>query len=146
MLKLTFYIWFDDEQSSELDMRNLEFNPGIGGTQFVTMLIVTELAKAAYHTRIITNKKITSLHDDIEVVHANNYADLLVRVAKESSSINIFTNEIYNKYKNIVSKDAINILWMHHPHQIVFDRKVNAVVSIGEYQFESNIVSHVEFT
>ncbi len=114
-----------------LSIKNYSSNPGIGGTEYVTLKIIYELNKLSEKLKIrfATEQKVIS--KEIKII---------TRKEKIENSILVLPISQINYLNTLNIKNCRIILWSHHPHDSInhLKHKYKEVISLGEYQYASN--------
>jgi len=124
--------FFNNSESLNLiDFSNYADNPGIGGTEYVTMRILYDLA-AYYHNDefyFLTERNITNrtMLPNLQIVNPRS----------ASLDVCVIANSQFNEFKNILCSSKRNIIWSHHPHDEL-DESIREAVFLGDYHLESN--------
>jgi glycosyltransferase involved in cell wall biosynthesis len=124
--------FFNNSESLNLiDFSNYADNPGIGGTEYVTMRILYDLA-AYYHNdefylvtarNIINQTTLPNLH----IAHPRSV----------SLDVCVIANSHFKEFEKIPCSSKRNIIWSHHPHDEL-DDSINEAVFLGDYHLYSN--------
>ena len=124
--------FFNNSKSlSTIDFSDYTDNPGIGGTEYVTMRILHDLA--VYYTDdefyLLTEWDITDLAKlpNLHIVNPRNV----------SLDVCVIANSHYKEFKKNRCSSKRNIIWSHHPHDEL-DDSVNEAVFLGDYHLLSN--------
>lgn len=150
LTKVVFFVWGKSVQNKIFKANSL--NPGVGGTEFVTIILAFALAKERKDYEVYLWSEVT-----LKLVNPpKNLKQILIKeetfsnskLFKSENTILICPNSSLQRYifpqhqkffnKSIKCK-IIN--WLHHPFDIPFDfktLKVSAYVSVGVYQYFSN--------
>lgn len=115
-------------------------NPGIGGTEFQTIWLAHELAKAGYKVSLfcdggkVSSKYLKSEHADLDT---QRHFDIQILPLSQA---NHAANTFISPQKKIVMS--------HHPHDLSknhmrFVRECDVLISVGKYQYWSNSKSPI---
>jgi glycosyltransferase involved in cell wall biosynthesis len=119
------------------NISDLNGNPGIGGTEYVTLKLAHELS-------------VSTENDVICEIGTGNKLNLDTKLRFRTSSTDLSNIDIIICPAAYITKKSVNykdlkkfgrrlILVSHHPHDAIFKlKKRHTVVSLGRYQFTSN--------
>lgn len=112
-----------------------EQNPGIGGTEYVTLKILYELAKRNSNIdfKLLSKQKLSTDHGlpNVSIIKDLENVDKATIICP-MSQLNFFKDH---------NKEKFNLLiWSHHPHDEHVPKHYASwkLISLGEYQFLSN--------
>ena len=118
------------------EIKDYSSNPGIGGTEYVTIKIISQLYKN--HTNLVkvclaTNQYINKSKslEKIEIIKGNVPIENSIIVCPISQR---------DYLETLIIKNCRIIYWSHHPHDYIYfvNKKDSELVSLGEYQYFSN--------
>lgn len=115
----------------KVEIKEYSSNPGIGGTEYVTLKIVIELSKLQKNNNFFIASEQNLFSKKIKIISKKRLI---------SNSIIICPISQLDYLKKINYKNCRVIYWSHHPHDNIKNHKnlINEFISLGEYQFVSN--------
>ena len=112
-------------------IKNYSSNPGIGGTEYVTIKIIYGIKRISkkFNVSLATNQKVLS-----------NSINIIPKKGQIINSIIVLPVHQIKYLNSLKIKNCRIILWSHHPHDTIDYTQHNfkEVVSLGEYQYISN--------
>lgn len=116
---------------SKVGFSDYTSNPGIGGTEYVTMRILYQLANK-------NDKHEFYLLSYENVVNETNLQNLhIVEPQVAPLDVCVIPKSQYAIYKNSERKDIRPIIWSHHPHDEI-DEAIPEAIFLGDYHCYSN--------
>ena len=142
MQKVAFVL--DSRNLSTLDLRHVsEGNPGIGGTEYVTVTTFLALSKQSGDFMLVTNAELLLPSGVEAMITSTDGAEYLVNLAISNSSVAIVSGaDLMRCSRSFLERNAAKIVaWIHHPYYLppkFIGISFHRVVSIGTWQHISN--------
>ncbi|MBD2860105.1 glycosyltransferase family 4 protein [Spongiibacter sp. KMU-158] len=136
-------IYLDFKGEEKVVFKSLSQNPGIGGTQYVSVLLADGLKRLGWDITIASNQVVFFADNNFEFVNVKSYSDLF-DISKEKKLI--ISGETHkkicpytlSKYKKYLALNLV--VWLHHPYYYYGVNRYTArsFVSCGFYAYLSN--------
>ena len=115
----------------KVEIKEYSSNPGIGGTEYVTLKIIFELSRLQKNNKFFIASEQNLISKKIKIISE--------KIIKSNSIIVCPISQI--DYLNKINyKNSRVIYWSHHPHDNIKNYKnfIGEFISLGEYQYVSN--------
>ena len=116
---------------NNLEIKKYNSNPGIGGTEYVTIKLIYEIKEFYNNFKVFLATDQTLKSEKIKLINSEY---------EISNSIIITPVNQFDYLEKLKYKNCRVILWSHHPHdeKNLVKQKIKELVSLGEYQYLSN--------
>ena len=116
---------------NNLQIKKYNSNPGIGGTEYVTIKLIYEIKEFYNNFEVFLATDQTLKSEKIKLINSEY---------EISNSIIITPVNQFDYLEKLKYKNCRVILWSHHPHdeKSLVKQKIKELVSLGEYQYLSN--------